>query len=317
MHFRYALAAIAVTCVVHSVPTLAADSPELSEQAATRYFKAVPTKQILVDTFTELSKQLPPDQRADFIKRMMGLVRLDVLDKSSKEAMVNVFTADEINALANFYGSKEGASVMKKYGMYMAQVMPVIQQEIQHAIMQQQASEIAGAQPGNTNIEAPGKLESKNDLDCIGADKVENKYTPTDLYMAVSKCANTGRYKEGAFLFAVAGAYGYFDTLRVVDKSAHQAVTVARMQALGTLEKDRKTAFEENAKTVFGNPEGIAAACKEIERIGPPDYYPRYMIQHGMNAFLKSGGDDGLVKDFNAEAAWKQSLGTYLHCPGI
>jgi hypothetical protein len=146
---------------------------------------------------------------------------------------------------------------------------------------------------------------------------MENKYTPTDLYKAVSKCAQAGKYKDGAFLFAVAGVYGRFDTLRVMDKTAHQAVTVARMQALSTLNEDKQAAFKDSLNKTLGNPEGLAAACKDIVRIGPPNYYPRYMIQHGMGAFLKSGSGDGLVKDFDAKAAWKQSLDTYLHCPGL
>jgi len=36
-----------------------------------------------------------------------------------------------------------------------------------------------------------------------------------------------------------------------------------------------------------------------------------------MGAFLKSGPADGLVKNFDAKAAWKQALDTYLHCPGL
>lgn len=175
----------------------------------------------------------------------------------------------------------------------------------------------SGTQPRVRNYESPGNLESKYDLGCIGAHKVENKYSPTDLYKAVSKCANSGMYKEGTFLFAVAGVYGRFDTLRVEDKSAHQAIAVARMQALSTLDKGKQTAFQESLKANLGNPEGLAAVCKEIVRIGPPNYFPRYMIQHGMGAFLKSGGGDGLAKDFNAKTAWKQSLDSYLHCPGL
>lgn len=170
--------------------------------------------------------------------------------------------------------------------------------------------------PQIKNYEAPGNLESKYDLGCVAAEKLENKYTPTDLYKAVSKCAQTAKYKDGAFLFAVAGVYGRFDTLRVTDKSAHQAVTVAQMQALSILDKDKQTAFKDSLNKTLGNPEGLAATCKEIVRIGPPNYYPRYMIQHGMGAFLKSDAGDGLVKDFDTKAAWKQSLDTYLHCPG-
>jgi len=175
----------------------------------------------------------------------------------------------------------------------------------------------SATQPTVQIIEAPGNLESKYDVGCIGADKVESKYTPIDLYKAMSKCVNSGMYKEGALLFAVAGTYGRFDTFRVVDKTAHQAVDVAFMHALGALDENKRTDFQENIKEILGSPEGLAAACREIVRIGVPDYYPRYMIQHGMGAFTKKGDGDELAKDFDAKAAWKKSLDTYLHCPSI
>lgn len=175
----------------------------------------------------------------------------------------------------------------------------------------------SGTQPRILNYEAQGNLESMNNLGCIGINRVKNKYTPIDLYKVVSKCVNSGMYKEGVFLFAVAGVYGRFDTIRVEDKSAHQAVAIARMHTLGTLDKSKQATFQESLKATLGNPEGLAAVCKEIVRIGPPNYFPRYMIQHGMGAFFKDGGNNGLAKDFNAKSAWKQSLDGYLHCPDL
>ena len=171
--------------------------------------------------------------------------------------------------------------------------------------------------PQINNYEAPGNLESKNDLGCVGTEKLGNKFTPADLYKAVPACAKQGKYKEGAILFALAGTYGRFDTLRVTDKSAHQAVTILKMQMASAMPSDQQNAFKESVRRTTGNPDGLAAACKEIARIGPPNYYPRYMIQHGMSAFTKAGVDDGLVKDFNTSVAWKQSLDTYLHCPNL
>lgn len=173
------------------------------------------------------------------------------------------------------------------------------------------------SRPQIRNYEAPGNLESKHELGCVGAGNLSNKFTPADLYKAVSLCAKQGKNKEGALLFALAGAYGRFDTLRVSDKSAHQAVTVLKMQAFGGMAPDQQNAFKESVGKTLGSPDGLAAACKEIKRIGPPNYVPRYMIQHGMGAFTKTGTDDGLVKDFNAPAAWKQSLDSYLHCPNL
>jgi len=50
-----------------------------------------------------------------------------------KESMVKNFTADELKALADFYGSPVGKSAMKKFGAYMADVMPSIQAEVEKA----------------------------------------------------------------------------------------------------------------------------------------------------------------------------------------
>ena len=52
----------------------------------------------------------------------------------------------------------------------------------------------------------------------------------------------------------------------------------------------------------------------EIRRIGPPDYVPHYMIQHGMGAFMPDKGD-GLNAAFDGAMAWEQALTSYLHCP--
>ena len=172
-----------------------------------------------------------------------------------------------------------------------------------------------------TNYEAPGNLESTHDVGCVGSEKLQSKYTPADLYRAAELCVRRATYREAAFLYAMAGVYGRYDTLRVADKTAHQALTVLQMQAFGALGQGPQEAFKTAIKESLGSPAGLAAACKEIQRIGPPAYHPRYMIQHGMGAFTKDGATkdgstkDGLVTPFDASAAWKRSLDTYLHCP--
>lgn len=46
------------------------------------------------------------------------------------DLMVKHFTADELKALADFYGSEIGKGAMNKFGVYMADAMPIIQSEI-------------------------------------------------------------------------------------------------------------------------------------------------------------------------------------------
>ncbi len=178
-------------------------------------------------------------------------------------------------------------------------------------------AEESASRPQIPNYEAPGNLESKNDLACVGPEALENRFTPADLFMAVPACTEQGRYQEGAILFALAGTYGRFDTLRVIDESAHQALTVLKMYALGAMSPDQQSAFRDSVGKTIGSPDGLAAFCKEIVRIGPPNYYPRYMVQHGLRAITQTEAGDGLLKDFNAAEAWMESLDAYLHCPNL
>src|SRR5262249_28701047 len=94
------------------------------------------------------------------------------------------------------------------------------------------------------NYEAPGNLESMNDIACAGSAKLQNMYTPADLYRAAELCIRRATYRDAAFLYALAGVYGRYDTLRVADRSAHQAITVLQMQAFGGLPPDRQEAFK-------------------------------------------------------------------------
>lgn len=116
--------------------TFAQDNASSRQAAADRYLKVVPMSKMLDDAYAEIAKQVPQDQRAQVVAQMKEIVRVDVLERITRDSMVNTFTTDELNALANFYGSPNGASAMKKFGIYMGQVIPAIQQEIQRAIQQ-------------------------------------------------------------------------------------------------------------------------------------------------------------------------------------
>jgi hypothetical protein len=165
------------------------------------------------------------------------------------------------------------------------------------------------------NYAAPGNLKSTNNLECVGAEKLTNQYTPPDLYKAAEKCVFQSKYNEGVFLFALAGTYGNFDTFRVTDRTAHEAMTVLLMEAFSSVSEEKKAAFEK-ALSISTTPPALTALCKKIALIGPPNYYPTYMIQHGMGAFIEQGSHTDMVANFDAQAAWEKALATYLHCPG-
>jgi len=98
--------------------------------AAERYLQVASMKDMMRDAITETAKNLPQKVRKSYVILMSKRVHVNVLERAALASMVNHFTVDELNALADFYGSKEGRSAMKKFGAYMADVMPVIQQEM-------------------------------------------------------------------------------------------------------------------------------------------------------------------------------------------
>lgn len=141
MQKRIAAAILAILMWFAITASLAQDDVSTRIAAADRYLKAVPVSRMLDTTFAEIGKQLPEDQRAQFVNQMKAIVRADVLERIARDTMVNTFTTDELNALANFYESQHGASAMEKFGIYMGQVMPAVQQELHRAIQQMEAQE--------------------------------------------------------------------------------------------------------------------------------------------------------------------------------
>ena len=50
-------------------------------------------------------------------------------------------TAEELDALARFYGSPEGRAITKKFGVYTAEVQPFVHAEIVRAVKELQSRE--------------------------------------------------------------------------------------------------------------------------------------------------------------------------------
>ena len=115
------------------------DTPEARHEAAKRYLKVVPTKEIVDETIKAMAQNIPPNERDEFIEDMSKLMNVDTLEQVTLKSMGKTFTVEEIDALTDFYGSKVGRSAMDKYGAYMADLMPALQQEIQKALQKLQS----------------------------------------------------------------------------------------------------------------------------------------------------------------------------------
>lgn len=165
-----------------------------------------------------------------------------------------------------------------------------------------------------TIIETEGNLESPNPCNCVPISEINQQHNPADIYVGMRKCIEQKDYAKAARLFAIAGVFGRFDTFRVQDKTAHQALVVLQQNTISTIsEEDRKIMVEQLKKVLEKNSSALDAVCQEIQKVGTPTYHPKYMIQQGMQAFLNPEGD-GLVPNFNPKESWKLALNSYLNC---
>jgi hypothetical protein len=133
MH-KYILTIIAISVSFSAANTFAAaDTPETRRKEAERYLQATPPKKMFEDIAEKMAVNVPADQRAQFKELMTSQLDVAALTKAMMDAMVKHFTTEELKALADFYGSPVGQSAMRKFGDYMADVMPAIQTEMMKA----------------------------------------------------------------------------------------------------------------------------------------------------------------------------------------
>ncbi len=130
------------------------------------------------------------------------------------------------------------------------------------------------------------------------------------------KCLERQAYDNSAALFALASLYARFDEQRVADESARQATQVLQQQAFEDLAPDKRQQFMEVFKRlVEQGSEPLNELCRSVRKRGMPQYYPRYMVQHGIKAILKPEQENtGLIPDIDLEQIWDETLHSYLHC---
>jgi hypothetical protein len=164
-----------------------------------------------------------------------------------------------------------------------------------------------------TNYDVAGAAKVNRNIRCIAPDKLTNKLTPAELYPVHEKCITVDDYKEATLIYALAGVYVEFDKLRVADETAHDAGELVRSQSNFIPTPEQAVAAMKAISEASNDPQAVRATCAQIKKIGPPNYFPDYMFAYGLEAL--NGKPKRLVTPFDAAAAWKSSLDSYLHCP--
>jgi hypothetical protein len=176
-------------------------------------------------------------------------------------------------------------------------------------IIQEQAGNI-------TNVRVEGSLAATRQLDCIDLPAVSGDLTPPDLYTAVLQCIALGDYNRAARVFFVASVYSRFDAQRIVDRSASAGGQVLILRTFAGVTAEQKQLFSKAIDTLTKDPQNFQGWCQDIKRLGPPRYFPKYLILHGLNAFTSERPlENALLPGFDVEANWARVLETNVHCP--
>lgn len=109
------------------------DTPANREAQADRYLAAMPVSEMMQSLAEQMAPPGDADQRRQFVEAMTARLDIEKVARVMREALVRVYTADELCALADFYSSPAGRSATRKMGDYLAVVMPRLQEEIRKA----------------------------------------------------------------------------------------------------------------------------------------------------------------------------------------
>ena len=134
--------AVSIACVVgvfslggslsaQHIDTIANTEANRMAQAR-RYLEAVPVRGMLEDMAENMAANMP--EHASEIRKGVAAVDVGEMTEVMLNAMVKHFTAEELRALADFYGSPAGKSAMGKFGAYMAEIMPYLQLQMQNIL---------------------------------------------------------------------------------------------------------------------------------------------------------------------------------------
>lgn len=123
---------------VSAVAQEAITTEEMSSRlkAAKAYLELIPVEDEVDDSIEQLVLQVPVKDRVLFRSILEKNINTDDLQAYAEKSLAEVFTADEIIALTEFYKTPEGAQVQKKMPDYQAKLQPYIRDRIMQSMEQ-------------------------------------------------------------------------------------------------------------------------------------------------------------------------------------
>jgi hypothetical protein len=156
--------------------------------------------------------------------------------------------------------------------------------------------------------------------ECVRLNQIDNRQVPPELYDRVKICMQDNRDADAVALFAIAGMDSIFDSLRVTDRSAGQARDILVKELFESLPANTSARLQAEIKDLWEHSQRLASLCEQVKKIGPPQYFPTYMVNHGMAVVIsdlsKQASLPPLKADFDSAATWNDIRTQYLNCNG-
>jgi hypothetical protein len=133
-----------------SLPALALDdTPQNREAQADRYLEAIPPQGLIDNLLDQTADALPTADQDQFKALVAKHLNRAAIATAIRAAMVKIFSADELKALADFYGSPLGKSAMAKMPGYQNELGTALMSELQPAVVaaEKEARESAAVPP--------------------------------------------------------------------------------------------------------------------------------------------------------------------------
>jgi hypothetical protein len=130
-----------------AAPAAVADSEENRQAAAKEYLAVAPPQELLTEMSQKVVKMLPEKSQKVFLEVMQSKSLQEATYSITLKALVKHFTVNELHAMSAYYGSPEGKSIRKKFGDYMADVMPEVNKEVIAALQKIKPEPEAAPEP--------------------------------------------------------------------------------------------------------------------------------------------------------------------------
>lgn len=125
----------------------------------------------------------------------------------------------------------------------------------------------------------PDYAKPTSNISCLTQEQLTNQTTPVVLFHSVAACIKSQDYNSAINGYFLAGAYAYFDSLRVPNKPSHAIVELIKKDSIWTLSALEQQNFEQKLAEYLAS-EQKQQTCEWVKSMDTPDYAPQYMLQH-------------------------------------